>query len=913
LDAPLPTSPEALLAQVEWVRHLARTLVAGEERADDVAQEAWLAALQRPPAHGRNVRAWLAIVTRNIARKFVRGETRRRRNEEAAGAHALASAPSAPPSELPPAAAMVERAELQRRVVAAVLALEEPTRSTLLWRYFEDLTPNAIAAATGVPLATVKTRLKRGLAQLRGRLREDFGLEGREWMAALAPLLPSQAGGTAATTAAASAGAAAGVASVGGVLVMANLKFLAAAVALAGAGGAMAWWVGSSSPAPTIGSARAVAPIAEPENADAPRIEPAGASRVGETVHAAGSTASDGTPVAATDGAAPASALVGRVRDSRGDSVEGADVLVGREQDGGFTSLASVFSSFEWFRSTSVEGSTGVHHAVTDSAGRFTIERLDARFAWSVAAIHPELGAAWQAGVVAASASRPATVDLVLEPGVVFRGRVTRPDGAACANARVEIDAFPRGRAIRSGWGTSFGAISTDENGRYRTLAIPGVAFELTASPPGPPRQRRFIPKRSGVLEAGADGGEREVDLVFDPLVTVRGSLRVADGRPFGVAIRAAFDAGELASSSDSGFVLYAMTIDPRVALGLRPPGDPQWVPSCSRIDGAVDVDAATYSIALLDPGMTHLALIARRKLLAWAPLSAVDGGAPSVNGPELVVDLSSLPSPIHGGTLAVRVVDAATKEPVVRAGLSWTSGYRDGDRTSWRNDAANADVAGTATLELPAGETSLQIQASGYAAASEFVRMVAGAREVRVVELERAARTVVGVVHLPTGGAAAGAKILAYRSTSGGWLPIGPVVPCDSNGRFELREMPGKEFVVVASCPPLAPGVARVDPGVEGIDVTLQAGVAFNVDVVARDERQVGLFRCRMLDAEGIPVVDELRPGSSRPHSGREELHVLPGEYVVEVHAVEYEPNISTQRIVSATAIEFGMHPLRR
>src|SRR5207247_7216186 len=40
--------------------------------------------LQRPPAHAANVRGWFATVTRNVARKFVRGESRRKRREEAA-------------------------------------------------------------------------------------------------------------------------------------------------------------------------------------------------------------------------------------------------------------------------------------------------------------------------------------------------------------------------------------------------------------------------------------------------------------------------------------------------------------------------------------------------------------------------------------------------------------------------------------------------------------------------------------------------------------------------------------------------------------------------------------------------------------------------------------------------------------
>jgi RNA polymerase sigma-70 factor (ECF subfamily) len=910
LDVPLHASPEALLAQVEWVRRLARTLVAGEERAADVAQEAWLEVLQRPPAHGRNVRAWLAIVTRNVARKFVRSDSRRRRNEEAAGAHALASASSAPPNELPPAAAMVERAELQRRVVAAVLALEEPTRSTLLWRYFEDLAPGAIAAATGVPLATVKTRLKRGLAQLRARLREEFGIEGREWIAALAPLLSSPVGGgPTAMTAATNAGAAVGV---GGVLVMANLKLLTAAIVVAGAGAA-AWWIGSPPPPSPLDPVRAVASSPGSEPASASRVEPSNAERVGETVAPAGASASDRTAAATAGIAAPAIALSGTVRDERGAPVEGAEVFVGREQAGAFSSLASVFSQLAWSGGQLTGDPRSFQRAVTDAAGRFAIERLAPGFVWSIAAIHAELGSAWRSGVVVRTAAPPPSIDLVLEAGVVLFGRVTKPDGAACAKARVEIDAFPRGQPSRTGWGTSFGAVETDDEGRFRTLAVPGVAFELTASPPGPSRQRSSMPKRSGVLAVEEGRGEREVDLRLDPLVTVRGSMSVADGRPFGEAVRAAFDASELVRAEQTGFGVFAMTADPRVALGLRPPDDSQDVPAFTEIDGTLDVDAATYSIVLLDPGMTHVAVIARRKLLAWAPLGAGDGGQPSPNGPELVVDLSTLPAPIRGGTCAIRVVDAVTKAPVAHASLSWYSGVRDGNRTTWQNNLANTDASGVATLELPTGETSLEVHASGYASGSEFVRVRAGGREERVAELVRTARFVVGSVRLPSGGAASDARVFAYRATASGYAPVGAVSPCDSNGRFELRDMPAQDFVVVATCAGCAPGVARVASGRDEVDVALQGGVAFKIAVVARDERQVGLVRCRFVDADGIPVVDEFRAGSSVHQGSPRELRVVPGTYMIEVDALDYEPNVSTQRIDGDFEIEFGMHPIRR
>jgi hypothetical protein len=97
------------------VQRLARSLVSGEDRADDVAQETWLHALSAPPLASANVRGWLTRVAQNVARKLARGERRRELHE--------ARAPAPPP--LPSAEQTLERATLQRRVVDAVLALDE--------------------------------------------------------------------------------------------------------------------------------------------------------------------------------------------------------------------------------------------------------------------------------------------------------------------------------------------------------------------------------------------------------------------------------------------------------------------------------------------------------------------------------------------------------------------------------------------------------------------------------------------------------------------------------------------------------------------------------------------------------------------------------------------------------------------
>ena len=167
---------DELLAHADWVRGLARELVRDEQRAADVVQDTWVAALERPPLDARNLRGWLASVARNLARGVGRADARRTRRETAA-ARAEASAST---QEL------AERAALQRDLVDRVLELDEPYREVLLLRYFEELEPREIAARLAVPIATVRTRHARGLAKLRVKLEREYG-DRRAWCVALAP------------------------------------------------------------------------------------------------------------------------------------------------------------------------------------------------------------------------------------------------------------------------------------------------------------------------------------------------------------------------------------------------------------------------------------------------------------------------------------------------------------------------------------------------------------------------------------------------------------------------------------------------------------------------------------------------------------------------------------------------------
>src|SRR5688500_12123146 len=80
-----PSVPlDALLAHREWGRSLARRLTEDESRADDVEQQTWLTAIERPPRHARSLRGWLGAVVRTAARKARRSDMRRSHHEATA-------------------------------------------------------------------------------------------------------------------------------------------------------------------------------------------------------------------------------------------------------------------------------------------------------------------------------------------------------------------------------------------------------------------------------------------------------------------------------------------------------------------------------------------------------------------------------------------------------------------------------------------------------------------------------------------------------------------------------------------------------------------------------------------------------------------------------------------------------------
>jgi len=167
-------SAELLLQDIAWLKRLATMLANDRDDADDLVQEAWIAAWRRQPDATRPMRAWLTKVVRDLAGMKRRSDRRR------AARHALADdaqAPAAPDEAL-------AQLRLHRTLVELVIDLDEPYRSTIISRFVEGRTSASIAQSLGIPAGTVRKRLHEALSRRRAGLDASWG-ERKRWAPAV--------------------------------------------------------------------------------------------------------------------------------------------------------------------------------------------------------------------------------------------------------------------------------------------------------------------------------------------------------------------------------------------------------------------------------------------------------------------------------------------------------------------------------------------------------------------------------------------------------------------------------------------------------------------------------------------------------------------------------------------------------
>ena len=139
----------------------------GPERAGDVTQEvflsAWRARDRFDPAKG-NLAAWLTGIAKNRIIDAVRSEKR----------HSDRRAPELA-EDIGTAATETDALGDRMLVADALRALPDRSREVLTLAFFEDLTHPQIAERTQIPLGTVKSDIRRGLARIRRHLEDQHG------------------------------------------------------------------------------------------------------------------------------------------------------------------------------------------------------------------------------------------------------------------------------------------------------------------------------------------------------------------------------------------------------------------------------------------------------------------------------------------------------------------------------------------------------------------------------------------------------------------------------------------------------------------------------------------------------------------------------------------------------------------
>lgn len=150
-------------------------IVGREEDARDLCQETFLKAYRALGAFKREAcfSSWLYQIALNLCRDRMR----RRRLRPLVSLEELDDRGASLVTRRPDPHALAEAEGLSRIVQAAVASLPEDQREVIVLKEYQDLTFLEIAEVLDLPLSTVKTRLYRGLVQLRERLERE-GIRG---------------------------------------------------------------------------------------------------------------------------------------------------------------------------------------------------------------------------------------------------------------------------------------------------------------------------------------------------------------------------------------------------------------------------------------------------------------------------------------------------------------------------------------------------------------------------------------------------------------------------------------------------------------------------------------------------------------------------------------------------------------
>jgi RNA polymerase sigma-70 factor (ECF subfamily) len=144
---------------------LALRVVAAPGRAEAVVQDAFLSVWRKAASYAEargSVKTWLTSIVRNRAIDLVRARRESDGDDEAV----LLALRDPRPPVIEQVTAALDRDTIRNAIEG--LPLEQ--RQAIAMAYFEGLSHSEIAEATGTPLGTVKSRIRLGMARLKGLL-----------------------------------------------------------------------------------------------------------------------------------------------------------------------------------------------------------------------------------------------------------------------------------------------------------------------------------------------------------------------------------------------------------------------------------------------------------------------------------------------------------------------------------------------------------------------------------------------------------------------------------------------------------------------------------------------------------------------------------------------------------------------
>jgi RNA polymerase sigma-70 factor (ECF subfamily) len=861
---------EALLRHGAWLAQLARALVAKDDEIDDVVQQTYAQALATPPRRATNLRGWLGAIARNVIRSSRRQDAARAVREELAPPPALPEAPDE----------LVARAELRRAVVDAVLALAEPYRSAVIRRFFEEQEVAAIARITGSPVATIRTRIRRGVEQVRATLQARAAGDRSDASAALASLftrLQEIAGGGGATIA------------MGGIVMSIAAKSTLAAAALAAA--ALTIWIARAPAARKAngdGAAQAAQPA--PVAATAPNFLPPAVAREPEPLVADREAASPKSE-APTPLVKPT--LSGTLRgtvvdDATGEPVAAADVWI---VDAKYTQFGLLDDAPRIAREADADPESARDRyapaatATTAADGRFECDELSVFSDWSAIAFDESDRCAASSAFRFDDQHATREVKLRLFPSVVLKGKVMDADRAPIVGAQVAMRVC-RGKDVHL---RAFETQATPEPGVWSSGALAATTLDVTANAIGfePSPEWRHVE---------VTRGQREVVLDFvlqrSTEALARGPIVDPSGAPIDLRRRLPELFGEATLDEDLRRHLSVQAFDASLPVLVVGSSVPDWsVHRGAIVRGQIVPEHDGYAILLPPKFRGVLLLIADSTVAGTARID--DPAAP----PPLPFELSGIVPPAPTATLVVALVDPATgaRVDLRKSEIHVTPAVPRMPDYDVAREATDPSGARVCEVDAPIGRVLVAFERRGYVPATVDVSMTrAGERRVVEIPLTRASASIRGHVAVEDvlfNGVAQkpAAFVSVYAASQRGFEEVttAPVMVNEA-GRFEITGLAQREYVLVLESHGVAPTIQRVRAAETPPELELSFAQGSEVELhFARPRLTFGLtdVMWRIVDAEGLPVANRFHARGQWPvQLDRFSETLVPGHYQIVV-----------------------------